>query len=531
MNKDEIILSIRQKFRLMSPLLCERTRRLWCAVEASHLVCGGLAAVSEATKLSAKTIRNGIKELERLNNTPELSSLRFSHYGCMDNERTIRIIKNKHRLLSPFLSDEALRRWCGIEAHQLGSGGVTIIHKATGHSRATIAKLIEELGNTHESPQLRSHSPGGVDRDEIIRLIRERIQLETPLLMGRPLADETRAVSWYVFVASELGVDDASIIHEATGLTISAIKNEIKKLKKPKVKPKSPPTRIRSEGGGRKKKYPELPAVLENLIEPGDSKSPLRWTCKSTRQLSDELKQAGYDVSEATVRKQLHELDYCLQDNKKGKYPDRNGQFADINEQVKEFLEAGHPVVSVDAIKRGHETIFCNKWREWCDNRPPFLTNIPGFPDKKHAKAILDVVHNRGRLEGWANVGFATRAAGPIAASVSRWWGKMGRERFPNAKRILITVDTNVVSNGDGLEEWKSVLEERTRFMGLEVTVCHFPPGTSKWNKIEQHLFSLFPKESFFKTLYDVVTIVNFIGHPTSSDEQSVMPALYAFAF
>ena len=152
--------------------------------------------------------------------------------------------------------------------------------------------------------------------------------------MGRPLTDEYW-LNLCVWVASQLGVDDASIIHEATGLPLSAIKTEIKKVKKSKDKPKLTPARIRSPGGGRKKKYHDLPAVLENLIEPGDSDSPLRWTCKGIRQLTRELKQAGCDVGETTARSQLHKLGYRWQ-GRIGEHPDSNDQFAEINRQVKD---------------------------------------------------------------------------------------------------------------------------------------------------------------------------------------------------
>ena len=162
---------------------------------------------------------------------------------------------------------------------------------------------------------------------------------------------------------------------------------------------------------------------------------------------------------------------------------------------------------------------------------------IETYPDKKYAKAIRDVIHNRGRTKGWENVGFIYRSAEYIAKSVSRWWGKIGRARFPKAKRILITVDTDVVSNGDDLEKWKSALKEQTRSMGLEITVCHFPPGTSKWSKIEIRLFSLFPKVRLWQPLYnryisyDFVTKANFISHPTSNNEQPAIPDIVAFVF
>ena len=356
-----------------------------------------------------------------------------------------------------------------------------------------------------------------MSKDAIIHNIREKFRLMSPTFTER-----TRR-HWCAVEASQLGWGGISLIQEATGLSIPTIRKGIKELEE--VVELSP-LQSRLPGGGRKKlteHYPDIPEVLENLIDPvmrGDPESPLRWTCKSTRLLAHELHREGYEVSASAVRFLLHELDYSLQGNKKTRegedHPDRNDQFLYINNQVKRFLQAGQPVISVDTKKRENIGNYSNMGREWCPKGKPIETNMHDFPDKVLGKAISYGVYDIGRNEGWVNVGITRDTAQFAANSIRRWWTRMGSDRFPNATRLLITADAGG-SNGYKLRLWKTELQKLATFMGMNITVCHFPPGTSKWNKIEHRLFSFITQNWRGKPLYDLVTVVNLISHTTTS--------------
>jgi hypothetical protein len=286
------------------------------------------------------------------------------------------------------------------------------------------------------------------------------------------------------------------------------------------------PMQSRQQGGGRKNHtvhYPDLPDALDALIDPvmrGDPESPLRWTCKSTRHLASELNQQGYDIGSSCVRFLLHELEYSLQGNRKTRegddHPDRNEQFLYINDQVKKFLQAGQPVISVDTKKKANLGNFSNKGREYCPKGKPLETKMHDFPDEELGKAIPYGVYDIGRNEGWVNVGIDHDTAQFAANSIRRWWTRMGHHRFPNATRLLITADSGG-SNGYKRRLWKTELQKLADFMGVNITVCHFPPGTSKWNKIEHRLFSFITQNWRGKPLYDLVTVVNLICHTTTN--------------
>ena len=228
---------------------------------------------------------------------------------------------------------------------------------------------------------------------------------------------------------------------------------------------------------------------LEALIEPltrGHPESPLRWTCKSTRRLAKELTRQGHRVGPTSVRGLLRDLDYSLQANRKTRegidHPDRNAQFEHINERVKAFVRSGHPAVSVDTKKKEIVGDFSNVGKEYRKKGQPAPTRMHDFPDKELGKAIPYGVYDIGSNEGWVNVGINHDTARFAVNSILTWWQHMGQHRFPRATRLLITADAGG-SNGWRTRLWKVSLQDLANELGLNLTVCHFPPGTSKWEQ------------------------------------------------
>jgi hypothetical protein len=283
--------------------------------------------------------------------------------------------------------------------------------------------------------------------------------------------------------------------------------------------------RVRRPGGGRKKAKdidPDLIVALETLISPdtrGDPMSALRWTCKSTRQLATALKQMGHIVSEHVVRDLLHELGYSLQANSKtfeGKqHPDRDGQFHYLNDHVLGFLEHKYPVVSVDAKKKEIIGLFKNSGQEWLPVGQPEVVNVHDFPDPKMGKAIPYGIYDIALNSGWVSVGQDHDTASFAAATLLRWWEIVGKETYPKATRILICADGGG-SNGYRVRLWKVELQNFANKTGLKVTMCHLPPGTSKWNKIEHRLFSHITLNWRGRPLTSHQVVVDLIGATTT---------------
>jgi len=354
-------------------------------------------------------------------------------------------------------------------------------------------------------------------RAATVRIIKKKYHL-----MSHTFTERTRRL-WCAIESTALGWGGISIVHEATGVSITTIRRGIKELEDT---PTLSSSQSRLPGGGRKKiteHYPDLPDALDAIIDPvmrGDPETPLRWTCKSTRRLADDLKEIGYDICATTVRYLLHELDYSLQGNKKTRegedHPDRNEQFLYINAQVKRFLQSGQPVISVDTKKRENIGNFSNAGRAWHRKGKPLETNMHDFPDKELGKAIPYGIYDIACNEGWVNVGISHDTASFAVNSIRCWWTNMGHKRFPKSTRILITADAGG-SNGYRLRLWKTELQKLATSLGLNISVCHFPPGTSKWNKIEHRLFSFISQNWRGKPLYDLVTIVNLISHTTTT--------------
>jgi transposase len=260
--------------------------------------------------------------------------------------------------------------------------------------------------------------------------------------------------------------------------------------------------RVRRPGGGRKQAArldPELRPALLALVEPdmrGDPMSPLRWTTKSTRKLADELTRQGHRVSADTVGDLLREEGFSLQANAKTlegtQHPDRDAQFRYINEQARAHRDAGQPVISVDTKKKELVGRYKNAGREWTPSGAPVEVNTHDFLDRQAGKAIPYGIYDTGTNTGWVNVGTDHDTAAFAVASIRRWWHARGRHDYPQAGRLLITADAGG-SNGYRTRAWKTELAALAAETGLTITVCHLPPGTSKWNKVEHRLLPTSP--------------------------------------
>ncbi len=293
--------------------------------------------------------------------------------------------------------------------------------------------------------------------------------------------------------------------------------------------------RTRCSGGGRKRLTDQQPSVekrLRRLVEPttrGDPESPLRWTCKSTRQLATELGREGISISHPVVGKALHEMGYSLQANEKtiegSDHPDRDGQFQRINRLVKKFLNKGWPVISVDTKKKELVGAFKNAGRTWRRQGKPDHVRVHDFTDPKVDKAIPYGVYDVGRDDGWVNVGRDADTAEFAVESIRRWWKSMGRRRYPDAKNLLITADSGG-SNGYRIRLWKTELQRLADETGVDISVSHFPPGTSKWNKIEHRLFSHISMNWRGRPLISHEVVVNLIGATTTHAGLSVRAKL-----
>jgi hypothetical protein len=287
------------------------------------------------------------------------------------------------------------------------------------------------------------------------------------------------------------------------------------------------PTRIRRPVGGRKRcteSDPELSAALELLVDPatrGDPMSPLRWTCKSTTRLAEELTRQGHPASPSTVGRLLRAAGYSLQSNRKtkegGGHPDRNAQFEHINATVKAFQERGQPVISVDTKKKELVGEFKNGGREWQPGGQPEEVLVHDFMDKELGKAIPYGVYDVTGNQGWVSVGIDHDTARFAAEAIRRWWKKMGSRRYRGADRLLITADGGG-SNGSRCRLWKVALQELAMKLGIPLHVCHFPPGTSKWNKIEHRMFCHITQNWRGRPLVSHDVIINLIAN-TATDQ------------
>ena len=308
------------------------------------------------------------------------------------------------------------------------------------------------------------------------------------------LAERSRR-TWAAVEARSLGWGGVTVVAEATGIAESTIRRGLRELEAGNALPEGSQRR---SGGGRKKAEecdPKLVDALNRLLEPttlGDPQCPLRWTTKSTRSLSIELTKQGHPVGPTTVRKLLRDLGYSLQANRKtreGKdHPDRDAQFRYINRRVKSQLKSTQPSISVDTKKKEVLGNLKNPGRTWRPKKSPREVNTHDFPDKSKGKAVPYGVYDIGQNEAWVSVGISSDTAEFAVAAIRQWWKRMGAKRYATASRVLITADSGG-SNSRRSRLWKLKLQEFADEIGKSIEVCHFPPGTSKWNKIEHRVF------------------------------------------
>jgi hypothetical protein len=345
-------------------------------------------------------------------------------------------------------------------------------------------------------------------------------------LMG-PVLDERLERLLAAAVATSMGKGGVAAVTNATGIRSKRIAAGKRDLRELADSPESPlTTRVRRPGGGRKsvaENDPKLIIALESLIEPGtrgDPESPLRWTIKSLRQLSDELSAKGHRVGRTVVGELLHELGYSLQANSKrieGKqHPDRDAQFRYITRRTKAAQRAGEPVISVDTKKKELVGQFANKGREWRKHGEPVAVRVHDFlDDRAVGKAVPYGIYDVNRDEGFVNVGTSHDTGEFAVSSIRAWWRTMGRKAYPKAKRILIVADAGG-SNSTRNSLWKVELQRFANDTGLQVDVSHMPPGTSKWNKIEHRLFSAISLNWRGKPLETYEAVVSLIGATTT---------------
>ncbi len=334
--------------------------------------------------------------------------------------------------------------------------------------------------------------------------------------------------------AEALGSRGISVVSRSTGVSRRAIRRGMEELRQA-TRLTSSHHRIRRPGGGRKKaieKDSSLLADLERLIEPttrGDPESPLRWTCKSVRQLAQELRREHHQVSHQLVSDLLHELDYSLQANRKTiegtSHPDRDAQFEHINRRVRLFLRAGDPVISVDTKKKELVGNFKNGGQELRPQGDPEKVLVHDFVNPELGRAIPYGVYDLGSNSGWVSVGVDHDTATFAVESIRRWWRSMGRPLYRRCKRLLIMADAGG-SNGPKLRLWKVELQTLANEIGKQISICHFPPGTSKWNKIEHRLFSFISMNWRGKPLLTYQVIVSLIAATTTTKGLRVRAAL-----
>jgi transposase len=330
-----------------------------------------------------------------------------------------------------------------------------------------------------------------------------------------------------IYLASEaeyIGFGGVTAISKASGVSRPTIILGKKELKEGLIEP--PHERIRKKGGGRKKLFEKDPGILlelDKLVDPvtrGDPMSPLRWTCKSTRQLADSLKKKGFNVSHVTVAEILKKLGYSLQANAKvlegGDHPDRDKQFQYINELSAKYLKKELPVISVDTKKKELVGNYKNPGSEWEISGQPVEVNVYDFQDKEVGKAVPYGIYDIGKNEGFVNVGTSYDTSSFAVESIRRWWIEMGQPEYQKTKHLLITADGGG-SNGYRRKLWKTEIQNFCNEFNLKVTICHLPPGTSKWNKIEHRLFSFITMNWRGKPLTSFETIVELIGSTTTT--------------
>ena len=348
--------------------------------------------------------------------------------------------------------------------------------------------------------------------------------------------DERLRRQWAATEAITFGWGGVSLVSKATGLARNTVAAGVRELSYRAEHPEAAvASRLRGPGGGRKRATdvdPDLMRALEALVEPatrGDPESPLRWTCKSTQKLADELTRQNHPVTDRTVAALLKQAGFSLQANRKTRegtnHPDRNAQFEHINKRALAMRRQDQPVISVDTKKKELVGEFKNAGQEWEPKGTPQQVNVHDFPDKNLGKAIPYGIYDLANNAGWVSVGIDHDTAEFAVASIRRWWLEMGMQRYPQAKRLLITADGGG-SNSSRNRLWKKSLQNLADELRLTLEVCHFPPGTSKWNKIEHRLFCFITKNWRGRPLTSYEVIVTLIASTTTTKGIKVQAAI-----
>jgi len=341
-------------------------------------------------------------------------------------------------------------------------------------------------------------------------------------ILARVLDERTRRLV-AAAEAEALGFGGVTAVAKASGLSRGTV---IRGMAELKTAPKpGRGQRIRRKGAGRKRTVDQDPTLerdLESLVEPvtrGDPESPLRWTCKSVRQLAAQLDRVGHKTSHRMVAEILHGMDYSLQANRKtlegASHPDRDAQFQHISDKIRAFQADRQPVISVDTKKKELVGDFKNQGRELRPKGEPEKVRVHDFVIPELGRAAPYGVYDVTQNAGWVSVGVDHDTAAFAAQSIRRWWESMGHEAYPHAARLLITADSGG-SNGARVRLWKLEMQKLADETGLEISICHLPPGTSKWNKIEHRLFSFISQNWRGKPLVSHQVIVNLIAATTT---------------
>ena len=360
-----------------------------------------------------------------------------------------------------------------------------------------------------------------MDKELLTKLLHEKYQM-----LSSALNERGKRV-WAAVEASSLGRGGVSIVANATGLSRTTIHEGLNDIQSHGLPDDQEYIKKQRKSGGGRQKYeinhPGIKKDLEELVESytmGDPQSPLKWTCKSTYKLAEELKTRGYEsISQTTVYNLLLELEYSVQSNFKSKegtsHPDRDAQFKYIASMLALYQKEKNPVISVDAKKKENLGEFHNKGREWNPKGKPTVVNGHDFPDEKLGKVtpygVYDIVNNK----GWVSVGISSDTAEFAVQSIHNWWINMGKLVYPDATKLLITADCGG-SNGNRIKLWKFKLQKLANDIGLDIQVCHLPPGTSKWNKIEHRMFSAISQNWRGRPLTSREVVVNLISHTTT---------------
>jgi transposase len=340
------------------------------------------------------------------------------------------------------------------------------------------------------------------------------------------LMDERMRRQWAAAESRAYGWGGVRAVSGAIGMSPNTIRKGLAELAARDENPEAPvELALRREGAGRKKSTetdPQLLQVLESLVEPttrGDPQSALRWTLKSTTELAQELTRKKHPVSPRTVGRLLNELEYSLQGNRKtlegSSHPDRNAQFEYINASVNRFQQRGQPVISVDTKKKELVGVYKNGGREWRPKGEPEKVKVHDFMDTDLGKAIPYGVYDISKNQGWVSVGIDHDTARFAAEAIARWWKKMVSKRYHDAKDLLITADGGG-SNGSRCRLWKVALQELATKLEMPIHVRHFPPGTSKWNKIEHRMFSHITRNWRGRPLESHEVIIKLIANTTT---------------